>query len=73
MSFEHVEKVAQVRDQDSANERLAAGWSLLAVVPGFDNGVAYTNFVMGKTATGEQHIAIFRLPMTRLSPPSSLP
>ena len=52
MSFEHVEKVAQVRDQDSANERLAAGWSLLAVVPGFNNGVAYTNFVMGKTATG---------------------
>ncbi|MGN7738636.1 hypothetical protein ACTJKT_01380 [Pseudomonas sp. 22526] len=51
MSFEHVEKVVQVRDQNSANERLAAGWSLLAIVPGFDNGCAYTNFVLGKPAT----------------------
>ncbi|KPW63223.1 hypothetical protein ALO80_200150 [Pseudomonas caricapapayae] len=51
MSLEHVEKVVQVRDQNSANEQLAAGWSLLAVVPGFDNGCAYTNFVLGKPAT----------------------
>ena len=51
MSFENVEKVVQVRDQNSANEQLAAGWSLLAVVPGFDNGCAYTSFVLGKPAT----------------------
>lgn len=57
MSFENVGEVVEVRDQESANERLAAGWSLLAVVPGFDRGCAYTAFVLGKIVSNGEKAA----------------
>lgn len=50
MSFENVEEVLEERDPVSVNKRLAEGWSLLAIVPGFDviNGQAFTCYVLGK-------------------------
>ncbi|AQW69997.1 MULTISPECIES: hypothetical protein [Pseudomonas] len=50
MSFENVEEVVEERDPVSVNKRLAEGWSLLAIVPGFDatNSQAFTCYVLGK-------------------------
>ena len=51
MPFENVEEVVEERTQEAANKRLADGWTLLAVVPGFDQGCAYTSFVLGKVVS----------------------
>lgn len=61
MQFENVEEVAEERTQESANKRLAEGWTLLAVVPGFDRGCAYTSFVLGKVVSnGEKAARLIR-------------
>lgn len=53
MPFENVEQVLEERDPASANKRLAEGWTLLAVVPGFDprNGQGFTCYVLGKVVS----------------------
>lgn len=52
MPFEDVEQVLEERDPASVNKRLAEGWILLAIVPGFDpiNGQIFTCYVLGKVA-----------------------
>lgn len=57
MSFENVEEVVEERAQETANKRLADGWTLLAVVPGFDQGRAYTSFVLGKVVSNGEKAA----------------
>jgi hypothetical protein len=57
MPFENVEEVAEERTQEAANKRLADGWTLLAVVPGFDQGCAYTSFVLGKVVSNGEKAA----------------
>ena len=57
MTFENVEVVAEERTQEAANERLADGWTLLAVVPGFDRGCAFTSFVLGKVVSNGEKAA----------------
>lgn len=59
MSFENVEEVVEERDPISVNQRLAGGWSLLAIVPGFDadSGQAFTCYVLGKVV-GETEKAL---------------
>ncbi|AYF49814.1 hypothetical protein DXV65_20325 [Pseudomonas fluorescens] len=53
MPFENVEQVLEERDPASVNKRLAEGWTLLAIVPGFDpvNGQGFTCYVMGKVVS----------------------
>jgi len=53
MSFENVEEVVEERDPVSVNNRLAEGWSLLAIVPGCDatNSQAFTCYVLGKVVS----------------------
>lgn len=61
MPFENVEEVTEERTQEAANKRLADGWTLLAVVPGFDQGSAYTSFVLGKVVSnGEKAARLIR-------------
>lgn len=57
MPFENVEEVAQERTQEAANKRLAEGWTLLAVVPGFDQGCAFTSFVLGRVVSNAEKAA----------------
>ncbi len=56
MSFENVEEVVEERDPISVNKRITDGWSLLAIVPGFDpaRGHAFTCYVLGKVVSAAE-------------------
>lgn len=56
MPFENVEEVVEERDTGSVNRRLAEGWTLLAIVPGFDPqiGQGITCYVLGKVVSNTE-------------------
>lgn len=63
MSYENVEEVVEEHDPVSANKRIAEGWSLLTIVPGFNpaTGQAYTCYVLGKViSVAEQAARLIR-------------
>ncbi len=59
MQLSDAVEVVQVAGMRSANEKLAEGWKLLAVVPGANaEGKAHVAYVLGKSAAkakGEFH------------------
>ncbi|MDH0759345.1 MULTISPECIES: hypothetical protein [Pseudomonas] len=59
MSFENVEQVLEERDSELANKRLAEGWTLLAILPGFEpiNGQVCTCYVLGKVVSNAEKAA----------------
>ncbi|MEE3924009.1 hypothetical protein [Pseudomonas viridiflava] len=59
MPFENVEQVLEERDPASVNKRFAEGWTLLAIVPGFDpaNGQSFTCYVLGKVVSAADKAA----------------
>lgn len=58
MSYEQFKEVCEEHSPESANQRLAEGWTLLGVVPGFDpsSGRGYTCYVFGKALTNMEKI-----------------
>lgn len=51
MQLSDAKEVVQVAGANNANEKLAEGWTLLAVVPGANNeGKANVAYVLGKAA-----------------------
>lgn len=58
MSYEQYKEVCEEHSPESANKRLAEGWSLVGVVPGFDpsSGRGYTCYVLGKAFTQMEKI-----------------
>ena len=57
MPFENVEEVKEVRDPSLTNIQLAAGWSVLGIVPGFDGQKSYALYVLGKIVSEEDKVA----------------
>ncbi|WP_177339397.1 MULTISPECIES: hypothetical protein [unclassified Pseudomonas] len=51
MQLSDAQEVIEVRGATEANERLAEGWTLLAVVPGAEpNATTYVTYVLGKSS-----------------------
>lgn len=59
MQFENVEEVAEEIAPAAVNKRLAEGWTLLAVTPGFNPHAdqAYTLYVLGKVISNAEKTA----------------
>ena len=53
MAFENAEQVKEVRGADRANSELAAGWSVLGVVQGYDGKTGHALYILGKLITDE--------------------
>jgi hypothetical protein len=61
MSYEQFKEVCEEHSPESANQRLAEGWILLGIVPGFDpsSGRGYTCYVLGKALTESEKFQQF--------------
>lgn len=54
MTFENVSEVVEAWGAEQANERLAEGWTLLAVVQGtVPEGNSHVKYVLGKLKGGD--------------------
>lgn len=62
MTFEHVDEVVEAWGAENANELLAAGWRLLAVVQGtVPEASSHIKYVLGRSSDTELTMKDFTL------------